>query len=433
MDYEIRTKINSIRKGKVPVGYKKTNVGIIPCDWKVIKFEQVAEITSSKRIMAEEYVKEGIPFFRSKEIIEKSLNSHIEESLYISFERYKEISDKFPVPQKDDILITAVGTLGVPYVIKEEDLPFYFKDGNLLWMREINTILSLYLYFQWNSPIVTRQIERIFNGSSQKALTIEKVNKLIFPLPNKQEQERITSILFTSDKVIELKEKIIRQKKQQKKWLRQNLLTGRVKIPGYNAQWKEIKLREIFDRVTRKNSEGNTKVLTISAQQGLISQGDFFNKVIASESLDNYCILKKGEFAFNKSYSNGYPMGAIKRLTLYDRGVVTSLYICFKLREDKDCSPEFFEQYFEAGLLNRGLTKVANEGGRAHGLLNITPSDFFNLKVKVPNAEEQKAIADILVEADKEIQILEKELDLLKQQKKGLIQLLLTGKVRVKC
>lgn len=172
--------------------------------------------------------------------------------------------------------------------------------------------------------------------------------------------------------------------------------------------------------------------MTISGRQGLIRQQDFFKKRVASETLDGYYLLKKGQFAYNKSYSNGYPMGAIKRLNRYDDGVVTTLYICFEIIDESVTDSSFYEQYFESGLLNKGLMKIAHEGGRAHGLLNVKPFDFFSLKLQKPAIHEQKAIAHVLCAADDEIEAQKARLDALNQEKKALMQQLLTGKRRVK-
>ena len=212
----------------------------------------------------------------------------------------------------------------------------------------------------------------------------------------------------------------------------QKLLTGKKRLKGFGGEWKLIKLGNIAERITRKNEEDNKNVVTISAQRGFVVQTDFFNKSVASEILDNYYLVHKDEFCYNKSYSNGYPMGAIKRLKSFDKAVVTTLYICFKLKETPKTNIDFFEQYSESGLLNKELVKVANEGGRAHGLLNVTPDDFFNMHMNVPSIEEQNAIASVLVDADKEIELANKKLTRLQEEKKGLMQVLLTGKKRIK-
>ena len=124
-------------------------------------------------------------------------------------------------------------------------------------------------------------------------------------------------------------------------------------------------------------------------------------------------------------------MGAIKRLKSFDKAVVTTLYICFKLKNMASVNIDFFEQYCESGIFNKELIKVANEGGRAHGLLNVTPAVFFNMHMRIPNIDEQNAIAILLVNANKEIELANEILASLQSQKRGLMQQLLTGKKRI--
>jgi type I restriction enzyme S subunit len=171
-------------------------------------------------------------------------------------------------------------------------------------------------------------------------------------------------------------------------------------------------------------------VLTISAQYGLISQFEFFDKEIASEDKSNYYLLMQNEFAYNKSYSTNYPFGAIKKLTRYDMGIVSPLYICFRI-VGNEVSTEYMEHYFEAGLMNSEIQSFAQEGARNHGLLNISVEDFFQSKIVIPPYEEQIAIARILSSITQEIDLLQQTLEQEKQKKKALMQLLLTGIVRV--
>lgn len=195
-------------------------------------------------------------------------------------------------------------------------------------------------------------------------------------------------------------------------------------------KWEETHFREMFSRLNRKNTEGNTNVLTISAQYGLISQGDFFNKAIASEDKSNYFLLYRGEYAYNKSYSNGYPFGALKPLEMYESGIVSPLYICFSKTARNQC-PQYYTQYFEGGLMNREIKAFAQEGARNHGLLNISVDDFFNSYLLVPSLPEQQKIAAILTTQDKVIELKEKLLAEKQRQKKYLCQQLLTGKKRL--
>lgn len=204
----------------------------------------------------------------------------------------------------------------------------------------------------------------------------------------------------------------------------------KTKVGIVPEEWEEIRFNKKFSRVNRKNTEGNTNVLTISAQYGLINQEEFFNKSVASEDKSTYFLLKKGEYAYNKSYSSGYPFGALKRLERYDSGVVSPLYICFAATSENKC-PDFYSQYFEAGKMNSEIQAFAQEGARNHGLLNISVDDFFNSVIVSPSLAEQEKIAEILATQDKVIELKEKLLEEKKNQKKYLMQQLLTGEKRL--
>lgn len=289
-----------------------------------------------------------------------------------------------------------------------------------------------YLYQFLFSSGIDRQFHRLLVGSNYPAINSSDVKKLKIPLPPLAEQKAIARVLGLMDSAINKNNRLIAQKELRKKWLMQNLLTGKKRLVGFAGEWKESKLSDFFARVTQKNTEVCTNVVTISAQRGFVRQTDFFNKSIASETLDNYFLVQRGEYCYNKSYSNGYPWGATKRLNHFDKAVVTTLYICFGIKDQKKTDGEFFEQFFEANSLDRGLTRIAHEGGRAHGLLNVTPSDFFSLSITVPNFDEQTAIARVLQAADKEITLLKTKTEKLREQKKGMMQQLLTGKKRLK-
>ncbi|MDR1230843.1 MAG: restriction endonuclease subunit S [Spirochaetaceae bacterium] len=191
-----------------------------------------------------------------------------------------------------------------------------------------------------------------------------------------------------------------------------------------------MKFKYLFDRLTRRNTIGNTNVMTVSARNGLINQESFFNKSIASEDLSGYYLLECGDFAYNKSYSDGYNFGAFKQLTCCDCGVVSPLYICFSVSEKNKC-PEFYAHYFESCLLDREIKAFAQEGARNHGLLNIAIGDFFSMPVPLPPLPEQRAIAKILTAADKLIAVKDRLIAAKRRQKRWLMQNLLTGKVRL--
>lgn len=262
-------------------------------------------------------------------------------------------------------------------------------------------------------------------------ITGEDLKLLPIPLPPLPEQRRIAAVLGTWDTAIEQTTELLKALRARHRGLMHQLLTGKLRLPGFGGEWKRVELSDLFERVNRRNTEGNTNVLTISAQQGLVSQGRYFNKNVASENLANYFLLYRGEFAYNKSYSAGYPMGAIKRLDQYDRGVLSPLYICFRMRNEAENEAKFFTHFFEAGCLNEGIGEIAQEGARNHGLLNVGINDFFSLRIVIPFMQEQCAIAQVLDASLKEIQQQEAKLEALREQKRGLMQCLLTGRVRV--
>lgn len=187
---------------------------------------------------------------------------------------------------------------------------------------------------------------------------------------------------------------------------------------GYliSDDWKTVPLNSRFTRSTKKNSTGCENVLTISAQMGLVNQREFYDKDIASEDKSGYFLMKNGEFAYNKSYSTGYPYGAIKYLTKYDEGIVSPLYICFAPKAGTNTA--FYTQYFEGGRYNREIYRVAQEGARNHGLLNIAVEDFFTGILVEPSAGEQQKIAKILATCDRMIELKQHLVDEYKKAKK---------------
>lgn len=169
-----------------------------------------------------------------------------------------------------------------------------------------------------------------------------------------------------------------------------------LRFPEFTDEWKESVLSDFVERVKRKNKNNLCKLpLTISAQYGLVDQISFFNKVIASENMSNYYLLHKGEFAYNKSYSSEYPWGAIKRLDCYEQGTLSSLYICFK--PYSHVSSDFLTHYFETSKWHHGISEIAVEGARNHGLLNVGIQDFFETRHCLPQSLlEQEKIAKFL-------------------------------------
>lgn len=174
--------------------------------WKTMTLSDVCYISSSKRIFAKEYQSSGIPFYRGKEIIEKYNGISISNKLFISSERYEEIKNKFGVPLEGDILLTSVGTLGIPWLVDKEK--FYFKDGNLTWLRNNELITPRFLYYWLITSQAQNQINSKCIGSTQKALTIEILKKFYITFPDIKTQKKITSIIESIELKIDNNRKI---------------------------------------------------------------------------------------------------------------------------------------------------------------------------------------------------------------------------------
>ena len=227
--------------------------------WGKVKVGDCCEVTSSKRIFFSEYVDSGVPFYRSKEIIESSNGQAISEPLFISQEKYDEIKNHFGVPQSGDMLLTSVGTIGVPYIVREKDY-FYFKDGNLTWFRNFSDELdSKYLYFWVKSSEGQSILNNTTIGSSQKALTIASLKGLEIPCPPSPVQKRIVEFLAGYDDLIENNQKQLKlleeaAQRLYKEWFVDLRFPGHETTPivdGIPQGWERMVLSEVTSVLKR--------------------------------------------------------------------------------------------------------------------------------------------------------------------------------------
>ncbi|EFN4207361.1 restriction endonuclease subunit S [Escherichia coli] len=294
--------------------------------------------------------------------------------------------------------------------------------GKIITKNNIGFIFSL---LQMESTV--SKINDCIAGTDPPNLSTQDIKDMMVLIPTIEEQTKIADFLYSVEERITLLNKQHDLLCQYKKGMMQKVFNQEVRFNDDNGKpfpkWNTLQLKEVAIRVTRKNKENNNTILTISGRDGLVDQMTYFNKQIASKNVTGYYLIRKGEFAYNKSYSQGYPMGAIKMLSNYEKGVVSTLYICFKLNDEQSC--DFYQHYFESGLQNRAIEKVAQEGARNHGLLNIGVNDFFDIELQVPSLAEQNKIARFLSAIEDKIAIKRAELDMLKKWKQGLLQQML--------
>ena len=243
-------------------------------------------------------------------------------------------------------------------------------------------------------------------------------------LPSKAEQIRISSLVQTLDQRIDKQEKLVEALKKYKRGVFEAVFSRKLRfVPkAGQSEWTAFKLSDFATRITRKNNGATDIPLTISAQYGLIDQRNFFSKVVASSDMSGYYLLYKGEYAYNRSTSNDYPFGSIKRLELYDEGAVSTLYLCFAIREEvvlSDCA----KWYFESSQWHRAINEICAEGARNHGLLNVPTDGFFDTVHILPSdIEEQAQIAAFLSRVHDKLVKAQEELDKLIGLRNGLMQ-----------
>ena len=197
-----------------------------------------------------------------------------------------------------------------------------------------------------------------------------------------------------------------------------------IRFYGFDNDWEQRKLRDIVERVVRKNTNNESSLpLTISAQYGLVDQITYFNNRVASRDVSYYYLVLNGEFAYNKSTSDGFPFGAVKRLDLYEKGVLSTLYIVFSIKNQSEIDSDYLTVFFDTDRWQKGVSERAAEGARNHGLLNISADDFFDIDIFLPrHKEEQVAIGSYLRHLDHLITLHQRKFERLTNVKKSMLE-----------
>lgn len=293
-------------------------------------------------------------------------------------------------------------------------------------LRGINGVMSnpFLLY-----ALLKTDFSKILVGGTRHKLTTKALNSTIISFTqDEKEQKAITQTLSLFDTTISQRETELEKLKNIKRALLEKLFPQdgqsipAIRFKGFEGKWENRRLKDIATRITRKNiGLESTLPLCISAQLGLVSQTEYYNNVVVGANLANYFLIKKGEFAYNKSAAGEYPMGAVKCLKSPDKGILSTLYIVFALKDDIDA--DYVQAHYETKPWQDDVKKRVAVGARNHGLLNISPEDFFDSLVVIPhNNDEQKKVGQILAKLSQTISLRERQLTLLKHTKQALLE-----------
>ena len=391
--------------------------------WKVERLDEIATLSKGVGISKEQLSNDGEPCILYGELYTKYKSEIIKEI----DSRTNIDNSKLKRSKANDVIIPYSGETAID-IATARCVPF----DNILLGGDLN-IISLYQYdgafmsYQLNGKR-KYDIAKVAQGVSVVHLYGEHLKAIFTYNPCLQEQQKIAQILSLLDERIATQNKIIEDLKKlksaiiDKTFCYPNESSPQKRFIGFTEEWHLVHLSDICQRVRTKNFNTQcTLVLTIAAQFGLVSQEEFFNKSVASDNLEGYYLLRKGDFAYNKSYSGDYAWGAVKRLEYFSEGVLSPLYICFRpdtARIDSD----FLAHYFESKKWYKGIADIAGEGARNHGLLNLSVIDYFKTLHRIPSIQEQKVIANVLNKLTSKMSIEKNLYDDLLLQRQHLLQ-----------
>lgn len=395
MKQEIKQRIEQIKNGEVPQDYKKTKIGIFPNEWEVCRAKKIFKNVSDKNHNGE---LEVLSVTQDRGVIPRS---HVDIDIKYDLSNvvnYKKV-------ERGDFVISLRSFQGG---IEYSDYTGLVSPAYTV-LKNTRDIKSMYYKMYFKSDNYIKQLNvAVYGIRDGKQISYDDFGFIEIPYPPLNEQQKISQILSTQDKVIELKEKLLKEKEKQKKYLMQNILTGRKRLKGFDGEWKKVKLGELCKIKTGK-LDANAMVDNGKYPFFTCAKQNYF---INDYAFDTEAILISGNGA-NVGYVHYYK----GKFNAYQRTYVL----------DNFTEEVFYLKHFLDNNLSIRIDKEKNQGNTPY----IVLSTLTQMKILLPPLEEQKAIAEILTTADKELKLLQEELEEEKRKKKALMQLLLTGIVRV--
>lgn len=405
---------------KPPKGYKQTELGILPDNWKVVRLDTITKIVAggTPNTQVSQYWGGNIRWLNSG-----GLNNKIiyDTDGRITEEGLKKSSTK-EIPKKC-ILVGLAGQGKTRGTIAINMIPLCINQSIAAIYPNSEIFHYKYLYFNLDNRY--NELRQLSSGEGGRGgLNLKIISNLFIPLPPLKEQEKIAEILNAADLELSSYEKLIALKEKYKKGLMQKLLTPKIRFKEFKEQWKMVKCGEVLREVSVRNKDDReTNIISVTNTRGFTKQNEFFGKIVASKDTTNYKIIHKNQFAYNPARIN---VGSIALLKDFDIGILSPMYVVFECKHllSAEYLNHWLKSYFFMGVLEDYLS------GSVRKSLNF--KDMEQISIFLPPLKEQQKIAEVLSSCDAEIQNLKDLCALLKKQKHVLMQRLLCGKVRVK-
>lgn len=422
MNPEIKQRIEQIHRGEVPIGYSVTSKRLLPTGWRYCQLKDIATISSGStpKRSCTEYWNGNIPWVTTGELSSSFIDSTAER---ITTKAVKETH--LHIYPEGTLLMAMYGQgktrgtiakLKIRSTINQACAAITINQGNET-------------FFFYQLQMAYDDIRKLSNTGNQENLNADIIKGYCVLYAPESEQRKIADILSTQDKVIRLKEKRLAEKQRQKKYLIQQLLTGKKRLPNFHQQWERKKLADVLTERRETNVKQNLRICSVAVRKGVVDQIEHLGRSYAAADTSNYAVAHYGDLIYTKSPTGDFPYGIIKQSFLPEEVAVSPLYGIFVPNSFK--LGFFLHTYFESSVnAYNYLLPIIQKG--AKNTINIKNETFLSNSLYLPTDPlEQKAIANIFLTINREIDLLHQDIEQEKQKKKSLMQLLLTGIVRV--
>lgn len=388
---------------------------VLPENWVWTYIYVGFEVTSSKRVHKSDWLSKGVPFYRTRELVKLSEDGYVDNELFISFDLYKKFKNEFGVPKCGDLLISGVGTIGVPYVVSNDE-KFYFKDGNIIWLKNKELFMARYMYYLYKSVFIFNQIHGMSAGTTVDTYTIINAKNTIIPVPPLAEQqrivERIEELFAKLDEAKEKLQEVVDSFAVRKAAILHKAFTGELtqkwrKENGVElSSWEEKSISEICSSLkygTSKKSSDIGDVIVL--RMGNLQNGEIDWKNLAytndKDDIEKY-YLKSGDVLFNRTNSPDL----VGKTSIY-RGEYPAIYAGYLIKLDYEPSKiigEFLNYYLNSPIAKEYYIQVKTDGVSQSNINAKKIGEFLTPLPSLPEQHEIVRLIDSLLARERKAQ-----------------------------